>query len=239
MLKHERARDFAERFIDQWLNTRELGRDIKPDEKLFPIYYDAEIQSAIRYEPILFFQEILAQNLSLLNLLDANFTILTNKMSNFYGLSLKGLTQQPKHADLPPGSHRGGILSMAAVLAVSSYPQRTSPVLRGKWILETILGTPAPPPPPNVPALKEDHDGAVPQTLREKLLEHRRDATCASCHNRIDPLGFALENYDVLGRWRSEDAGKSIDSGAELPDGTRFEGPEQLKKVLLDRKDVF
>src|SRR5207237_7251837 len=130
--------------------------------------------------------EILSQNLSLLNLLDSNFTILTNKMSNFYGLSLKGLTQQPKHADLPPGSHRGGILSMAAVLAVSSYPQRTSPVLRGKWILETILGTPPPPPPASVPALKENREGAPPQTLRERLEEHRADPVCASCHNRID-----------------------------------------------------
>src|SRR5439155_14949073 len=120
----------------------------------------------------------------------------------------KGLTQQPKHADLPENSHRGGILSMAAVLAVSSYPQRTSPVLRGKWILETVLGTPPPPPPANVPALKEDHAGAAPQTLRERLEEHRRDPVCASCHNRIDPPGFALENYDVLGRWRAEGSGK-------------------------------
>ena len=239
MLKNERARDFAERFVDQWLNIRELGRDIKPDEKLFPIYYDAEIQSAIRYEPILFFQEILAQDLSLLNLLDANFTILTNKMSNFYGLSLKGLTQQPKHADLPPNSHRGGILSMAAVLAVSSYPQRTSPVLRGKWILETILGTPPSPPPANVPPLKEDHESAAAQTLRERLEEHRRDPVCASCHSRIDPLGFPLENYDVLGRWRAEDSGKPIDSHGELPDGTQIAGPDELKKVLLERKTEF
>jgi hypothetical protein len=239
MLKDQKSREFAERFVEQWLGTRELGRDTIPDAKLFPAYSNAELQSAIRYEPILFFQEILAENLSLLNLLDSKFTVLTNRLQRHYGLTVQGMGQQPKHAELPENSHRGGVLTMAAVLAVSSYPQRTSPVLRGKWILETILGTPAPPPPPNVPALKEDHEGAVPQTLREKLLEHRRDATCASCHNRIDPLGFALENYDVLGRWRNEDAGKPIDSGAELPDGTHFEGPEQLKKVLLDRKDVF
>ncbi|HXB74800.1 MAG TPA: DUF1592 domain-containing protein [Candidatus Acidoferrales bacterium] len=244
MLKDERARDFAERFIDQWLNIRELGRDIKPDEKLFPAYYDAELQSAIRYEPILFFQELLSQDLPLLNLLDANFTILTNRLARHYNLSVKDvnqkdLSQQPKQANLPPDSHRGGILTMAAVLAVSSYPQRTSPVLRGKWILETMLGTPPPPPPANVPALKEDHDGAAAQTLRERLEEHRRDPVCASCHNRIDPLGFALENYDVLGRWRTEDNGKPIDNRGELPDGTRIDGPEKLKKVLLDRKQVF
>src|SRR5262249_39755688 len=158
----EKAREFAERFIEQWLNTRELGRDIKPDEKLFPAYYDAEIQSAIRYEPILFFQEILAKDLSLLNLLDSNFSILTNRLARHYGLTVNGMTQQPKHADLPENSHRGGILGMTGVLAVSSYPQRTSPVLRGKWILETILGTPPPPPPANVPALPEKHDGAAP-----------------------------------------------------------------------------
>jgi hypothetical protein len=239
MLKDQRARDFSERFIDQWLNTRELGRDIKPDQTLFPAYYDAEIQSAIRYEPILFFQEILSQNLPVLNLLDSNFTILTNKLSNFYGLGLKGLTQQPKRAELPENSHRGGILNMAAVLAVSSYPQRTSPVLRGKWILETILGMPPPPPPPNTPDLKEDHGSGAPRTFRERLEEHRRDPACASCHNRMDPLGFALENYDVLGRWRTEDNGKPIDNRGELPDGTKIDGPEHLKKVLLDRKSDF
>jgi uncharacterized protein DUF1592/uncharacterized protein DUF1588/uncharacterized protein DUF1585/uncharacterized protein DUF1587/uncharacterized protein DUF1595 len=239
MLKQEKARDFAQRFIEQWLNTRELGRDIIPDEKLFPQYHDAEIQSAMRYEPILFFQEILSENLSLLNLIDSKFTILTNKFANFYGLKLTGLRQQPKHADLPENSHRGGILNMAAVLAVSSYPQRTSPVLRGKWILETILGTPPPPPPPGVPPLKEDHEGAAPQTLRERLEQHRRDPACASCHARIDPLGFALENYDVLGRWRTEDNGKAIDTRGHLPDGTSIDGPDQLKKALLDRKQEF
>jgi hypothetical protein len=239
MLKNERARDFSERFMEQWLNTRELGRDIKPDEKLFPAYYDAEIQSAMRYEPILFFQEILAQDLPLTNLLDSNFSILTNKLSKFYGLTIKDMTQQPKRAELPADSHRGGILTMAAVLAVSSYPNRTSPVLRGKWILETILGTPPPPPPPAVPALKENSAEAAPRTVRERLEEHRKDPVCASCHQTIDPLGFALENYDVLGRWRTEEDGKAIDSRGEMPDGARFEGADGLKKLLVERKTAF
>jgi hypothetical protein len=164
---------------------------------------------------------------------------MTNKLARHYGLTIKDLTQQPKHAELPENSHRGGILNMAAVLAVSSLPQRTSPVLRGKWILETILGTPPPPPPPSVPALKEDHGEGTPQTLRERLEEHRRDAVCASCHNTIDPLGFALENYDVLGRWRTEDSGKPIDTRGEMPDGTRFDGASELKKLLLERKTPF
>ncbi len=239
MLTDVKSRDFAERFVEQWLGTRELGRDIKPDQKLFPEYYDAEIQAAIRYEPVLFFQEILGKNLSLLNLIDAKFTVMTGKLAKFYGVNAKNMSQQPKYAELPENSHRGGILTMSAVLAVSSYPQRTSPVLRGKWVLENILGTPPPAPPPNVPALKENEAGAAPQTLRERLEQHRANAVCATCHDRIDPLGFALENYDVLGRWRTSDAGKPIDSAGQLPDGTKIAGPDDLKKVLLDRKDGF
>ncbi|MBI4908415.1 MAG: DUF1592 domain-containing protein [Acidobacteria bacterium] len=241
MLKDVKAFEFAERFVEQWLNTRELGRDIKPDPRLFAPYYDAEIQSAIRYEPILFFQEVMASDLSLLNLLDSPFTILTNRLARHYELKIapdQKLSQQPKKIMLPEGSHRGGLTGMAAILAVSSLPTRTSPVLRGKWILEAMLGTPAPPPPPNVPPLK-DHEGAAPQTLRERLELHRQNAVCAGCHNKIDPMGFGLENYDVLGRWRTEDGGKAVDSKGELPDGTVFDGPEQLKNVLLARKDLF
>jgi hypothetical protein len=234
-----RTREFAENFVEQWLGTRELGRDIKPDKTLFPMYYDAEIQSAIRYEPILFFQEVLGENLSLLNLLDSKFTILTNKLQRFYGIKLEErLRQQPKRVELPPGTHRGGLMGMAAVLAVSSLPQRTSPVLRGKWVLDSILGTPPPPPPPNVPKLKEEHGGS-PTTVRERLMQHRQNPACANCHNKIDPLGFPLENYDVLGTWRTEEAGKPIDASGELPDGTKIDGVDQLKAVLLDRKQLF
>jgi hypothetical protein len=128
---------------------------------------------------------------------------------------------------------------MAGVLAVSSHPHRTSPVLRGKWLLDSILGTPPPPPPPNVPKLEETKEGEAATTLRERLAQHRANPACASCHSRIDPLGFALENYDVLGRWRTEDAGKPIDARGELPDGTTFEGPDQLKAALMQRKDLF
>jgi hypothetical protein len=239
MLGDLKTRDFATRFVEQWLSTRELGRDIKPDQQFFPEYYDAELQSAIRYEPVLFFQEILGKNLSLLNLLDSKFTVMTSKLARFYGLRTKDLSQQPKHADLEEGSHRGGILTMSAVLAVSSYPRRTSPVLRGKWILENILGTPPPPPPPNVPALPENGMGVVGKTVRERMEQHRSNAVCASCHDRIDPLGFALENYDVLGRWRTTDSFSPIDNSGQLPDGTKFVGPDGLKTVLLEKKDDF
>lgn len=239
MLKDVKAREFAESFVEQWLGTRELGRDIKPDPKLFPAYYDAELQAAFRYEPVLFFQELLANDLSLLNLIDSNFTFLTNKLTRHYGITLeKRPGQQPLRTELPPGTHRGGILGMAAVLASTSVPTRTSPVLRGKWVLDNLLGTPAPPPPPNVPPLEEAH-AASAKTMRERLLQHRQNPVCASCHNKIDPLGFALENYDVLGRWRTEDAGQPIDAKAELPDGTTFEGAEGLKRILMERRTLF
>ena len=239
MLKDQKSRDFAENFVEQWLGTRELGRDIKPDAKLFPAFYDAEIASAIRYEPILFFQELLSENLSLLNLLDSDFTILTNKLQKHYGIQLEEkLRQQPKRVTLPPGTHRGGLLGMAAVLAVSSMPTRTSPVLRGKWILDSILGTPSPPPPPNVPQLP-GHTGDAPTTLRARLMLHRANPACASCHNRLDPLGFALENYDVLGNWRTTDNGLPIDSAGELADGAKFNGVDELKKTLLQKQDLF
>ena len=128
---------------------------------------------------------------------------------------------------------------MPAVLTVSSHPYRTSPVLRGAWILDALLGTPPPPPPPNVPPLEEPKAGAPAATLRERLTEHRSNPVCASCHARIDGLGFALENFDVIGKWRTEDAGKPIDNSGELNDGTRFSGPAELKAVLMERKDLF
>jgi len=140
---------------------------------------------------------------------------------------------------LPKGSHRGGILTMAGVLAVSSYPHRTSPVLRGKWILETILGSPPPPPPPDVPELEESTDESEPKTLRERLEKHRENPACASCHDKIDPLGFGLENFDAIGRWRIQDASKPIDASGQLPNGQTFEGPDELKKILLEQKDEF
>jgi hypothetical protein len=141
--------------------------------------------------------------------------------------------------ELPHGSTRGGVLGMPAVLSVSSHPYRTSPVLRGAWVLETILGTPPPPPPPDVPALEEPHAGSAPKSLRERLVQHRANPACASCHDKMDPIGYALENFDVIGRWREEDGGKAIDNTGELADGTKFAGPNELKAALLERKDLF
>ena len=233
----ERVRQFAHNFVGQWLGTRALGRQFKPDRSVAPDF-DSELLGGMRYEPVLFFQEIIAKNRSLLELIDADFTYLNRRLARHYQIKAE-TSAQPRRVELPADSHRGGLLGMAAVLAVSSYPHRTSPVLRGKWVLETLLGDPPPPPPPNVPELDETEDANNVRTLRERLEQHRQNPTCATCHDRIDPLGFGLENYDVLGRWRTEDAGQPIDSRGELPDGTQFEGPEPLKQVLLARKDQF
>lgn len=238
LLRSERSREFAENFVEQWLATRELGRDIKPDAKMFKDYYESEVQSGIRYEPILFVHEILTDNHSLLNLIDSDWTVMATRLQKYYNLpKTEGLRQQPRRVLLPPDSHRGGLLGMAAILAVSSVPTRTSPVLRGKWVLEALLGTPPPPPAPNVPPLPKE-DAARPATVRERLALHRQNPNCAACHAKIDPWGFALENYDSVGRWRDLDAGKPIDASGELTDGTKFNGPVELKKVLMDRRDI-
>lgn len=243
MLRSGKSMNFIESFVTQWLGTRELGRDFVPDPKVFPNYSnDADLQGDIRFQPIVFFHTLVANNAPVTDLIDSNWTIITKKLANLYGLDRslvrKDNNEQPHRIDLPPGTHRGGLLGMAAVLAVSSYPYRTSPVLRGKWVLDVLLGTPPPPPPPNVPTLVEAVAGH-PQTMRERLALHRANPACAGCHSRIDPIGFALENYDALGQWRTEDAGKPIDNVGELPDGTKIEGPDKLREVLLARKDLF
>jgi uncharacterized protein DUF1592/uncharacterized protein DUF1588/uncharacterized protein DUF1585/uncharacterized protein DUF1587/uncharacterized protein DUF1595/cytochrome c len=237
MLKDRKTRESVESFVEQWLGTRELGRNVKPDRT--QNRYTNELEWALKQEPVLFFQYILTENRPLLDLLDANYTFLDSKLQRHYRLEVKDTNQQLKRFDLPDDSHRGGVLGMGGVLAVASLPHRTSPVLRGKWVRETLLGSPPPPPPPNVPPLDDKQASATPQSIRELLEQHRANATCAACHDFIDPIGFGLENYDLLGRWRSEEAGKLIDAKGQLPDGTKFDGPQELKQVLLRRKDDF
>ncbi|MEO8368826.1 MAG: DUF1588 domain-containing protein [Candidatus Solibacter sp.] len=241
LMRREQTIEFAKRFVDQWLRVRQLDTDKAPDAKLFPAWTtDEDLRSDIRLQPALFFYEILKRDLSILNLIDSSQTVVTKKLARHMGETIKATTdQQPQWLDLPAGSTRGGLLGMPAVLAVASYPYRTSPVLRGAWILEAILGTPPPPPPANVPALEKQASDEGPKSVREMLTQHRADPACASCHSRIDPLGFALENYDFIGRWRDQDAGKPIDNRGELPDGTSVAGPQSLKAALLERKDLF
>ena len=235
MLRDRKTREMAESFIEQWLGTRELGRNVKPDRTTNR--YTNELEWALKQEPVLFFQYILAEDRPLLDLIDADYTFVDSKLARHYRLDLSDLKQQLLKRDLPEDSHRGGLLGMAGVLAVTSLPHRTSPVLRGKWVRETLLGSPPPPPPPNVPKLDEKQSAATPQSIRELLEQHRQDATCASCHAQIDPIGFGLENYDLLGRWRTEEAGRPVDAKGELPGGIKFDGPQELKQVLFQRKD--
>ena len=243
MLRSEKSRTFAQRFVEQWLHTRDLLGTKAPDAALFPTYAASEeLKSDIRLQPVYFFREVLIRDESLLSFIDSKHSIGTNNLAKHFDLKLalnKNQSAQPHWIELPENSNRGGLLGMPAVLAVSSHPYRTSPVLRGVWILENFLGAPPPPPPPNVPALDDAKGAANAKTVREKLAIHRENAVCASCHARIDPLGFALENYDVLGRWRTEENGVPVDAHAELMDGTKLEGPASLKQMLMDRKDVF
>ncbi|MEZ5367358.1 MAG: DUF1592 domain-containing protein [Bryobacterales bacterium] len=240
MLDDERTREFSERFVEQWLGTRELGVGIQPDPELFPEFVNRDFRAAVRYEPILFFDELLKTGGTLLDLIDADWTVAGKDLVKHYGLPpVPGLRENPLRISLPADHRRGGVLGMAAVLAVSSLPTRTSPVLRGKWVLENLLGLPPPPPPPDVPKLEEAHAGDSPKSMRERLEQHRANPACASCHNRIDPIGFGLENFDVLGRWRREDGGAPIDADGVLPDGAKFDGPEELKDVLYDKRDII
>lgn len=232
--------EFANHFISQWLGTRELGVSSRPDENKFP-RYNGILESAMKYEPVYVFQELLVNDLSLLHLIDSDFTYVSRQLAQHYEIQkqVDVPNQQLTRVALPKGSHRGGIVTMAGVLTVSSYPNRTSPVLRGKWVMETILGTPPAPPPPNVPELPENHSDQKPKTLRERLEIHRENPACATCHDRIDPLGFGLDNFDAVGQWRTKDEGQKIDASGQLPNGDQFDGPEELKQILLERKDDF
>ncbi len=227
LLNDKKSAEFAERFVSQWLDTREIKID------------DAELLGAVKYEPVMFFLEVFMRDLSLDNFLDSKFTYLTKYLARHYGLDAKNLREQPVYVELPEGSVRGGLLGMAAVHTVSSLPRRTSPVLRGKFVLDAVLGTPPPPPPPDVPQLEEDKEGDAPKSLRARLEVHRANPTCASCHARIDPIGFGLENFDRLGKWRDEDSGSKIDASGEFSDGTKFDGVKDLKQALKKRRELF
>ncbi len=232
-----RVSGFATSFVEQWLGTRALGREFKPDPKVAR-RYNSELEGAMKYEPVLVFEEILIKDHSILRCIDADFTYANKSLARHYGI--KGeFREQPRRVELKEKDRRGGFVTMASVLAISSYPHRTSPVLRGKWILETLLGAPPAPPPPDVPELDETVSVEQPKSLRDRLEAHRERAECAVCHDRIDPLGFGLANYDVLGRYRRIDSGKFINSRGRLPDGTEFEGADGLKQALLARKDQF
>ncbi|MBI3048219.1 MAG: DUF1592 domain-containing protein [Acidobacteria bacterium] len=232
MLADGRASALVTNFAAQWLHLRNLA-SAAPDLERFP-YFDESLRQAFRRETELFFESILREDRSVLDLLGADYTFVNERLARHYGIpGIYG--SHFRRVRLADGS-RGGLLSHGSILTVTSYSNRTSPVVRGKWILDNILGTPPPAPPPNVPELRaRDQQGKV-LSMRAQMEQHRTNPVCAGCHKVMDPLGFALENFDGIGRWRTTDAGEPIDPSGTMPDGTVFRGPAGLRQVLLEKR---
>ena len=235
MLRTQKARALAENFGSQWLETRKL-KEFAPDPALFPDF-DETLRAAMLAETELFFDSIRDKDRSVLDLLDADYTFLNERLARHYGIA--GVTGDWFRRVSLAGTSRGGVLTQASVLAATSNPNRTSPVKRGKWILENILGSPPSPPPSGVEALKEETQRGDSGTIRQQMERHRTDPACASCHRRMDPLGFGLENFNAIGGWRGNEGGKPIDSSGELPGPRVFHGSTELKTELLSRRDAF
>ncbi len=239
MLVDERSRFLVEHFADQWLYLRNL-KTFTPDMRLFPDF-DENLRQAMRRETELLFERVVSEDRSVLDLLNSRETFLNERLAKHYGIpgvygSRFRAVELPNEVSVE--QQRGGLLRQASILTVTSYATRTSPVIRGNWILENLLGAPAPPPPNNVPALK---DNTVDQNLplRDRLAQHRADPNCSGCHNLMDPIGFSLENFDAIGRWRELDAGHPIDSTGGLPDGSEFASVDGLEQALLQKPELF
>lgn len=237
MLADRRASSLVENFVSQWLLVRDV-RNAYPDLSTFP-EFDDNLREAFEQETTLFVESQLREDRSLVELLSADYTFLNERLARHYGVpGIYG--SRFRRVTLPDRTRRGGLLAHGSVLTVTSYANRTSPVLRGKWLLSNFLGAPVPPPPPNVPALRETNDAGEPASVRERLEQHRRNPVCATCHAQMDPLGFALENFDGVGKWRdTAEGGKPVDAGSALPDGTKFAGLTGLRDVLLARREQF
>ncbi|MSQ93869.1 MAG: DUF1592 domain-containing protein [Gemmataceae bacterium] len=257
MLKDPKAYALVENFASQWLQIRLLKLH-SPDSKLFPDF-DEPLRVAMAKETELFFEAILREDHSILDLIDSNFTFLNERLARHYGIADTNGNRLYQKAKTKPGTsfqrkfglaadneflrvtfadnERGGLLTHASILTITSNPTRTSPVKRGVWVLEQILGAPPPPPPPNVPELEEK--GQLKGTLRERMEQHRKNVSCANCHARMDPIGFAFENYNAVGKFRVQDEGREIDPSGMLPGGQKFNGPKELKQILMGKKDLF
>ena len=235
LLADPRSESLVTNFADQWLYLRNLDT-ITPDGRLFP-GFDDNLRQAFRKETELLFESVLREDRSVLDLLRTDETFLNERLAKHYGIPHVYGTRF-RRVSLDADTPRGGLLRHGSILTVTSYATRTSPVIRGNWILENLTGTPPPPPPPNVPAL-EDNDVAADLPIRERLAAHREQAACASCHNIMDPVGFALEHYDAVGRWRTMDRGNPVDATGGLPDGSEFVGADGLEGGLLKRPEAF
>jgi hypothetical protein len=235
LLGDARSSTLVSNFFDQWLYLRNM-RAVVPDPRAFP-EFDDSLRQAFQTETSLFLESQLRDDRSVLELLTADYTFLNERLARHYGI--RNVYGSHFRRVTFPDDRRGGLLGHGSVLTVTSYAERTSPTRRGKWLLENILGTPPPPPPPDVPDLETVTEDK-PLTMRERLERHRTNAVCASCHRQMDPLGFALENFDGVGKWR--DVGETnvaVDASGALPDGTEFEGAAELRSMLLTRKEQF
>ena len=235
MLRDEKSRALVENFAGQWLQFSNIDI-IRPDVGQFPTFED-NLRRSMRRETERFLEEIIRKDRSMLEILDADYTFVDERLARFYEIDgVEG--SEFRKIDMAGTERGGGLLSHASVLAVTSYSTRTSPVLRGKWILETLLNDPPPPPPPSVPALDEA-TAAQSASMRQELEAHRENTACASCHSRMDPLGFSLENFNAIGAWRKVDDHHTIDVSGTLPSGRTFAGHQELKQVLLDTREAF
>ncbi len=235
MLADPRAEALTSNFAGQWLYLRNLEYQ-RPDVFLFP-QFDTRLRGAMKRETEMFFASVVRDNRSVLDFISADYTFLNQRLAEHYGIAgVKGT--EFRKVMLDPASQRGGLLGQASILTVTSYGNHTSVVKRGKWILDNLLAAAPPPPPPDVPALKQTQAGR-PLNAREQMELHRADPACASCHVKMDPLGFALEHYDAVGAFRTDDAGRPVDASATMPDGAQFNGLGGLQKNLLDHKDEF
>jgi hypothetical protein len=237
MLADSKAQRLVENFAGQWLKLRELDEIPSQDPD-----FDADLRASFRRETELLFAEVLSERRSVLTLLDSDYTYLNERLAAHYGI--EGVRDSYlRRVALPPDSPRRGLLGHGSILTATSAPNRTSPVVRGAWIVENILGAAVPTPPPGVEAdlAKEasEGEGLTGDTVRERLEMHRANPTCAACHAIMDPLGLALENFDLVGRWRDQEDGHPINANAQLTDGTMLAGPSDLRRALLSRSDAF
>jgi len=235
MLVDPKSQALVENFASQWLQTRNL-KTFAPDPGRFPDF-DEPLRAAMLKETELFFEAVMKEDRSVLDFLDADFTFVNERLARHYGISgIKG--EEFRRVSLA-GTPRGGVLTLASVLSVTSNPTRTSPVKRGKWILENIFASPPPPPPPDAGELKEGKEVELTGTLRQRMEQHRANPNCATCHQRMDPLGFGFENFDAIGAWRTREGQFPVDASGTLPDGRTFRGPRELKAILKTRADEF
>lgn len=235
MLADPKAESLVTNFASEWLFLRNL-QSVNPAGEDFP-NFDENLRQAFRQETEMFVGSVFREDRNVLDLLNANYTFVNERLARHYGIpNIYG--SQFRRVTVTDEARRG-LLGQGSILTVTSYPTRTSPVLRGKWILENVLGTPPPAPPPNVPALKESDEGGKITTVRERLEEHRRNPACATCHRVMDPLGFSLDNFDAIGQWRSKESGLPIDASGQLADGTKVSGVLDLRKALLQHPERF